>query len=80
MDTLLLFTVLSSCFLQCNAVVSDVKHRCILIFLLLHTFQNMVGDELLKERLDMETLESSALIASKNNFNQKYVKTKTKLL
>ena len=43
-------------------------------------FQNVVGEEVLKERLDMETLESSALVASKNNFNQKYVKTKTKLL
>lgn len=40
----------------------------------------MVSEALLKERLDMETLESVGMIPSKNAFNQKYVKTKTKLL
>ncbi|EDO35414.1 predicted protein [Nematostella vectensis] len=35
---------------------------------------------LLKERLDMETLDAVGLIQSQKAFNQKYVKTKTKLL
>ncbi|XP_048589854.1 THO complex subunit 2 isoform X3 [Nematostella vectensis] len=34
---------------------------------------------LLKERLDMETLDAVGLIQSQKAFNQKYVKTKTKL-
>ena len=42
--------------------------------------QDMLGEPLLKERLDMEALEASGLVPSKINFNQKYVKTKTKLL
>ena len=47
---------------------------------MISVFQNVVGEDLLKERLDMDTLELTGLIASKNNYNQKYVKTKTKLL
>ena len=39
-----------------------------------------MGELLLKERLDMDTLEAASLIPSKANFNQKCVKTKTKLL
>lgn len=42
--------------------------------------QGLVSEPLLKERLDMDTLENTGLIAAKNSFNQKYVKTKTKLL
>ena len=42
--------------------------------------QDLLGESLLKERLDMETLEIVGLVQSKANFNQKYVKTKTKLL
>ena len=42
--------------------------------------QGVVGEELLKERLDMDTLEQTQLVPSKTAFNQKYVKTKTKLL
>lgn len=42
-------------------------------------FQKFVASSLLKERLDLETLESLGLLASKSQFNQKYVKTKTKL-
>lgn len=42
--------------------------------------QKLVGEPLVKERFDMETLDSLGLITSKNAFNQKYVKTKTKLL
>ncbi|XP_064404641.1 THO complex subunit 2-like isoform X2 [Halichondria panicea] len=38
-----------------------------------------VGEPLLKERLEMETLEQVSLVPSARNFNQKYVKTKTKL-
>jgi hypothetical protein len=59
------------------------KAKCILccgyvlVFLLL---QKLVSEPLLKERLDMETLDGLGLITSKNAFNQKYVKTKTKLL
>lgn len=42
--------------------------------------QELVGGSLLKERLDMDTLEVVGLVQSKTHFNQKYVKTKTKLL
>ena len=52
-------------------------HYCSLVFL---GVQKLVSEPLLKERLDMETLDSLGLIVSKNAFNQKYVKTKTKLL
>ena len=41
--------------------------------------QGIMTEGLLKERLDQETLESLGLLASKTQFNQKYVKTKTKL-
>lgn len=42
--------------------------------------KSIVGDELLKERLEIETLESLKLIAKKDTFNQKYIKIKTRLL
>ena len=42
--------------------------------------QGLLGDTLLKERLDMDTLEAVGLVPSKTSFNQRYVKTKTKLL
>jgi hypothetical protein len=42
--------------------------------------QQMIGDDLLKERLEIETLESLKLITKKENFNQKYIKIKTRLL
>jgi THO complex subunit 2 len=45
----------------------------------LYLLQPLLGDALLKERLDMDTLEMVGLVASKANFNQRYVKTKTKL-
>ncbi|XP_061165363.1 THO complex subunit 2-like isoform X2 [Saccostrea echinata] len=41
--------------------------------------EKMVAASILKERLDQETLESLGLLSSKTQFNQKYVKTKTKL-
>lgn len=47
--------------------------------LIFDLFQKFVASSLLKERLDLETLESLGLLASKSQFNQKYVKTKTKL-
>ena len=42
-------------------------------------FQIIVPECLLKERMDQDTLESAGLIISKQAFQQKYVKTKTKL-
>ena len=42
--------------------------------------QPLIGDDLLKERLEIETLESLKLIAKKEAFNQKYIKIKTRLL
>ena len=39
-----------------------------------------MGDDLLRERLEVETLESLKLIAKKELFNQKYIKIKTRLL
>lgn len=47
--------------------------------LIFDLFQKFLASSLLKERLDLETLESLGLLASKSQFNQKYVKTKTKL-
>ena len=64
----------------CNDECIGKTNSYMYMYVCLCDFQNVIGEELLKERLDMETLESSALVASKNNFNQKYVKTKTKLL
>lgn len=43
-------------------------------------FQICVPDGMLKERLDPETLESLGLIKQAQQFNQKIVKIKTKLL
>jgi hypothetical protein len=42
--------------------------------------KQVVGDDLLKERLEIETLESLKLISKKETFNQKYIKIKTRLL
>ena len=41
--------------------------------------QIVVPDCLLKEKLDPEVLENMGLLQSKTAFQQKYVKTKTKL-
>ncbi|KAK3741029.1 hypothetical protein RRG08_005719 [Elysia crispata] len=41
--------------------------------------QIVVPDVLLKERLDQDSLELAGLVASQQGFNQKYVKTKTRL-
>ncbi|XP_012937232.1 THO complex subunit 2 [Aplysia californica] len=41
--------------------------------------QVVVPDGLLKERLDQDSLELAGLVASQQGFNQKYVKTKTRL-
>jgi hypothetical protein len=40
----------------------------------------IVGDDLLRERLEIDTLENLKLIQKKEAFNQKYVKIKTRLL
>ena len=45
-----------------------------------HFFQGVVPEALLKERLDVETLDTLGIIQSQKAFNQKYVRTKTKLL
>ena len=42
-------------------------------------FQHIVPDCLLKERLDLDTLETMGIIHAKQTFQQKYVKVKTKL-
>ena len=42
--------------------------------------QAVVPEALLKERLDVETLDTLGIIPSQKAFNQKYVRTKTKLL
>jgi len=46
----------------------------------INKYQPFLSDELLKERLEVETLESLKLIAKKETFNQKYIKIKTRLL
>nr|XP_002128581.1 THO complex subunit 2-like [Ciona intestinalis] len=46
---------------------------------LVATLKDEVGIALLKERLDVETLESLKLINSTKLFQQKYIKTKTRL-
>ena len=45
-----------------------------------HFFKGVVPEALLKERLDVETLDTLGIIQSQKAFNQKYVRTKTKLL
>jgi hypothetical protein len=40
----------------------------------------VVSADLLKERIDVETLDSLGLIQSTKGFNSKFVKIKTKLL
>ncbi|KAK2556054.1 THO complex subunit 2 [Acropora cervicornis] len=40
----------------------------------------VVPEALLKERLDVETLDALGIVPSQKAFNQKYVRTKTKLL
>ena len=45
-----------------------------------HCSQGVVPEALLKERLDVETLDTLGIIPSQKAFNQKYVRTKTKLL
>lgn len=51
-----------------------------IVYLVMVMWQKMLGVSLMRERLDMDTLELVRLVPSKVNFNQKYVKTKTKLL
>uniref|UniRef100_UPI00193A5896 THO complex subunit 2-like n=1 Tax=Styela clava TaxID=7725 RepID=UPI00193A5896 len=41
--------------------------------------KDVVGTQLLKERLDVDTLESLKLVSSTKLFQQKYIKTKTRL-
>ena len=42
-------------------------------------FQGLVTESLLKERLEQDTLEVASLVSSRQQFQQKYVKTKTRL-
>ena len=42
--------------------------------------KGVVPEALLKERLDVETLDALGIVPSQKAFNQKYVRTKTKLL
>jgi len=42
--------------------------------------KQIVGDDIFKERLEVDTLENMKLINKKENFNQKYIKIKTRLL
>lgn len=51
-----------------------------LVLLYAHCLQGVVPEALLKERLDVETLDTLGIIPSTKAFNQKYVRTKTKLL
>ncbi|CAF0721331.1 unnamed protein product [Brachionus calyciflorus] len=46
---------------------------------LVQSMRAFVGDDLLKERLDIESLEALKLIVKKEAFNQKYIKIKTRL-
>ena len=45
-----------------------------------YCLQGVVPEPLLKERLDVETLDTLGIVPSTKAFNQKYVRTKTKLL
>ncbi|XP_029643856.1 THO complex subunit 2 [Octopus sinensis] len=58
---------------------SDDKQQRDRFLLLVSGMVGIVPDCVLKERLDQETLECVGLIQSKQLFQQKYVKTKTKL-
>jgi len=43
-------------------------------------FQGLVPTTVFKERLDFDTLENVGLISSRQQYQGKYVKTKTRLL
>lgn len=58
---------------------SDDKQQRDRFLLLVSGMVGIIPDSILKERLDQETLECVGLIQSKQLFQQKYVKTKTKL-
>ena len=45
-----------------------------------HIIQALVPEAILKERLDQDTLENMGLLVSKQAFQAKYVKVKTRLL
>ncbi|XP_056012472.1 THO complex subunit 2-like isoform X2 [Ostrea edulis] len=60
------------------SISEENSHRDKFISLVLGC-EKMVASSLLKERLDLETLESLGLLSSKAQFSQKYVKLKTKL-
>ncbi|XP_028517932.1 THO complex subunit 2 isoform X2 [Exaiptasia diaphana] len=66
--------------------IMDVENQCLEDKVYRDRFLSLVAasvsvipEVLLKERLDLETLEALGLIQSQKTFNQKYVKTKTKL-
>ena len=42
-------------------------------------FQSFISESLMRERLDLETLDTLGIIQSKGNIQSKYVKTKTKI-
>jgi THO complex subunit 2 len=65
--------------LDADVSCSESKEQQTTFRALVKAFRPLLGDALLKERLDMDTLEMVGLVASKANFNQRYVKTKTKL-
>ena len=43
-------------------------------------FQGLIAPTVFKERLDFDTLENVGLISSRQQYQAKYVKTKTRLL
>ena len=61
----------------CNFLYENITMHVVGLMSL--CFQHIVPDCLLKERLDLDTLETMGIIHSKQTFQQKYVKVKTKL-
>ena len=70
-------------FLQLCVVSLRVDCKCVCVVsvvdMIVVLLQSIVSEPLLKERIDYDTLENVGILASKSQFSQKYVKTKTRL-
>ena len=66
------------CVYVCVCVCADTE--CIAICIEFMVLQEVVPVSLLKEHLEVDTLEAVGLIPSAKVFNQKFVKMKTRLL
>lgn len=57
----------------------NLAHKRDKFYSIVNYLKPLLGDDILKERLEIETLETLKLIAKKEAFNQKLIKIKTRL-